>query len=203
MAYCCITFRLEVRRTVSAPRTWPGATLRWPAEQAGRLRRPHRLQELWMVNMQTKWGIHKWVFVIPTRGKAAGTAVPLIRNQRVLSRGCGAGRHIKRSLAEQRRRLRKPLVISRGESKQQGGIGFNLDRRRKRSRRRRQELKLRNAVGDGHRCWCRRTDTGSMKIRLQSRWQSRVDWSSQPGKTGTQSGAVWQVRKKQKYKSAW
>ena len=51
---------------------------------------------MWMVNLQTKWGIHNRVFVIPIRGKAVGTAVPLIRNQRVLSRGYEAGRHIKR-----------------------------------------------------------------------------------------------------------
>ena len=59
----------------------------WPAEQSGRLRRPLPLQELWMVNLQTKWGIHKRVFVIPIRGKAIGTAVPLIHNQKMLSRG--------------------------------------------------------------------------------------------------------------------
>ena len=43
--------------------------------------------------------------------------------------------------------------------------------------------------------------TVKVQIRLQSRWKSRVDWSSRPGKTGTQSGAVRQVRNKQKHKS--
>ena len=113
-------------------------------------------------------GVYQRVFVVPIRGKS----VPLIRNQRVLCRGCRAGHRIKRPLVEQRRRLdghrirwrlRKPLMISRGETKQQGGIGFDLDRRRKRSRRRRQELQLRGAVSDGHRRRCRRPDTGAMK----------------------------------------
>ena len=41
--------------------------------------------------------------------------------------------------------------------------------------------------------------TVKVQIRLPSRWESRVDWSSRSGKTGTQSGTVRQVRNKQKY----
>ena len=126
-------------------------------------------------------GYHMEVFIVPIRCEPVGTTVLLGPDQRVASRGFGAGSSIKRPLTEERsqdgrriwRRLWKPIPIGCGKLYQQGGIRVELDHRRLRSRWRCQDLEISSPVGDRERHRGRRTNTRAMErlgILLRSDW---------------------------------
>ena len=76
-AYCCRTLRLEVIRLASRW-SWRASTHRVPVQVGEPIPGPHPLQELWVVNLETKLFILNVVFVVPIRRIPIGTTTMLI-----------------------------------------------------------------------------------------------------------------------------